>query len=33
VTRFAQPIFWAGVALEWIGLAGMLWRWRKGSWA
>jgi hypothetical protein len=26
----AQRIFWVGVALEWIGAAGMLWRWRKG---
>jgi len=26
----AQRLFWVGVALEWIGAAGMLWRWRKG---
>lgn len=26
----AQRLFWVGVGLEWVGIAGMLWRWRKG---
>jgi hypothetical protein len=28
--RRAAAVFWVGVALEWAGIAGMLWRWRKG---
>lgn len=26
----AHRVFWAGVVLEWVGIAGMFWRWRKG---
>jgi hypothetical protein len=26
----AAAVFWVGVALEWVGIAGMLWHWRKG---
>jgi hypothetical protein len=27
----AHRVFWVGVVLEWVGIVGMLWRWRKGA--